>query len=327
MPGCNISLIIPVYNRPDMIFDCLLSLKPSLDAVQEVIVVDDGSTDGQTPAAAQRAIEALGAADKIRVIIQENAGPGAARNTGAQAAKGDWLAFLDSDDVWLPWSGATLGDALERHPDIAGLFMNTQPFEEISELAGWQDDAAPESFLCQTFFELTRVRPMPVLLGSGYVVLRRDVFEAAGGFVAGLRGAEDTDLFYRLSAKGAFLGVKHPIIVGRRTSNTDSLTLNMAAVFEGVAFMLKGHKAGRYADPTPDAAEQALADLLAFWLHDLFWRGYGKEAYQVLLGQGGLGILMRRGHRKHALKLLAVPVLALVRPQNHRFRWRPKASS
>ena len=321
----RISLIIPVYNRPEMIRSCISSLAPSLEALHEVIVVDDGSTDGRTPQAAKDAITALHAGDKLHLIEQENAGPGAARNTGAAEATGNWLAFLDSDDVWMPRTGTVLQQTIDGDPDLAAVFLNVRPFDALSELHGFED-TEHEEILCQNFFELTRLRPKPVVLGGGYFAMPRALFDQSGGFVPGIRGAEDTDLFYRLSPHGSFLALQHPILVGQRCSNADSLTRDQLAVVEGVKFMLDRFHDGHYSNPTPDEAEQALADLLAFWLHEMFWHGYGKDAYSVLLSRGTLGILSRRGHLKTALKLLFIPILARLRPQNHRFGWRPKAS-
>ena len=319
----SISLIIPVYNRPDMIRTCLASLAPSLDDLHEVLIVDDGSTDGETPKAAREAIEALNAGSKLRLIEQVNTGPGAARNTGASEATGDWLAFFDSDDIWMPWTGQTLRDTIEKNSDVACIFFNVEPFDVPDTLDGFEDKDS-RTFLCANFFELTRLRPVPVILGGGYFALPRSVFAQSGGFVPDMRSAEDTDLFYRLSPAGQFLAIQHPVLVGQRQSNEDSLTRDTSAVVKGVKFMLGRYHEGHYNDPTPDEAEQALADLLAFWLHDMFWHGFGKDAYSVLLSRGTLRILANRGHKKSALKLLFIPILALLRPKNHRFAWRPK---
>lgn len=325
----TISLIIPVYNRPRLIADCLASLAPSLPHLHEVIVVDDGSTDGQTPAAARAAIAALeaetGLSGRIRFHIQPNAGPGAARNTAAALATGDWLFFLDSDDCWLPWTMPALRAALERNPDAVALFMNTEPFSEVEQIAAFTSLPA-EDVRCANFFDMARLRPGPVRVGAGYFAVQREVFARFGGFVPHLKGSEDTDLFYRMAHEGVFLALKQPVTVARRVSNLDSLTLNMRAVYEGMEFMLKGHQEGRFATARPGEVEGALGDMLGFWIHELFWRGYGREGYHILLGRGGFGILLRQGKLQDAVKLLFIPFLSLVRPKNHRFRWRPPAA-
>mgnify|MGYP003643738775 CR=1 FL=1 len=319
-----ISLVIPVYNRPDMIATCLKSLAPSLEHLRDVIVVDDGSTDNATPAAIEATISEMGAGDTIRLIRQENAGPGAARNTGVAAATGDWIAFLDSDDLWLPWSGKELCDCIERHPDIAAIFENARPFADLSEVSAWTQEPLRE-VVHEDFFALTRVRPRIVRTGSGYFAIRRHIFAQSGGFVPGLRGSEDSDFFYRIAREGAFVALEYPALIARRTGGDDSLTLNMSALSEGLYFLMEGRRSGRYGPPDRDL-DHSLADLLAFWIHALFYGGWGREAYDLLLRRGGFGLMMRNGHRKNALKLVSIPVLSVIRPRNHKFSWRPKAN-
>lgn len=327
MDDPRISLVIPVYNRPEMIATCLLSLVPSLAHLVEVIVVDDGSTDGRTPAAAERTIAAIEAenplfAGRIRLIRQQNAGPGAARNRGAAAAQGAWVSFLDSDDGWLPWSGAALAAALARHPDTVALFANTRPFVAPEEIDGWAEEPA-EDHVFDNFFALDRLRPVIARLGGGYMTLRRDLYQESGGIVPALRGSEDTDLFYRISSAGRILALKAPILIARRTDNADSLTLNMKAVSEGLAFLLAGRRQGRYAAADPLDVDRSLGHTLRFFLREMFAAGHSEEAYRLLLRQGGFGVMQRGGYGKDAWKLLLIPVLSVVRPRNHRFRLRP----
>lgn len=317
-----ISLVIPVYNRPDMIAACLHSLAPSLDRLREVIVVDDGSTDGATPAAIEATIAELGAGDRIRLIRQDNAGPGAARNRGAAEAQGDWIAFLDSDDMWLPWSGETLAGCIADNPDAIAVFDCAPPFSENDEIASWSR-GAPVRSRHDGFFALGAIEPGIVRAGSGYFAVRAGILRDSGGFVPGLRGSEDTDLFYRIADAGIFVANEQPPIVARRTVRDDSLTHNMSAVGEGIRFLLDGRESGRYGAKRPDL-DWALARLLAAWLHAMFYRGWGREAYDLLLLRGGFGIMMRNGYKKKALKLVAIPLLSVIRPRNHKFSWRPK---
>lgn len=320
----SISVVIPVYNRPGLIAECLASLAPSLDVLHEVVVVDDGSTDGKTPEAVVAAIRELGADGKVRLVRQQNAGPGAARNRGVQEACGDWIAFLDSDDLWLPWSGMSLADCVTRNADAAVIFLNARPFADPAELPAWTPEEVREK-RHGDFFEVTRVVPRVIRIGSGYFAIRREVFVASDGFPPRLRGSEDTDLFYRIAGAGTYVSFEYPALIARRTGGDDSLTLNMSALCEGLYFLMDGRASGRYGPIRPEL-DGALADLLAFWIHALFWGGWGREAYDLLLRRGGFGILMRNGRAKSALKLLFVPVLSILRPGNHRFRWRPASS-
>src|SRR3712207_2443148 len=101
------SVVIPVYNRAALVGATLDSvLGQEFEGEFEVVVVDDGSTD-ETPAVLARYGE------RVRVLRQENAGPGAARNLGIRTARGEYVAFLDSDDLWFPWTLSTYAEIIE----------------------------------------------------------------------------------------------------------------------------------------------------------------------------------------------------------------------
>ena len=104
------SVIMPAYNRAAFIGAALHSVVAQTLGDWECIVVDDGSTDGTCAVVREMAAKE----PRIRLIEQANAGPGAARNKGAAAATGKYLAFLDSDDLWMPWALETYREALEK---------------------------------------------------------------------------------------------------------------------------------------------------------------------------------------------------------------------
>ncbi|MHB1570373.1 MAG: glycosyltransferase family 2 protein, partial [Solirubrobacteraceae bacterium] len=91
----RITAIIPTYNRAGVLGRAIDSVLAQTMAADEVVVVDDGSTDGTHALVA-------GLGDVVTYVYQDNSGASMARNTGVATARGDWLAFLDSDDVWLP---------------------------------------------------------------------------------------------------------------------------------------------------------------------------------------------------------------------------------
>ena len=105
----QISIIIPTYNRKSHLNQALKSVWEQTELNYEVIVIDDGSTDGTTEWLHQHHPQAQ--------VIQLSANQGAARNVGIRQAKGRWIAFLDSDDQWLPDYLKVQKQALEQHPE------------------------------------------------------------------------------------------------------------------------------------------------------------------------------------------------------------------
>ena len=183
----NLSVIIPVY-------DCARELRLCLDALEcstlrsyEVIVVDDGSTDGS-------AITARGRCDRL-VALSANCGPSAARNRGAESARAPILFFLDSDVLVEP-------DTLERV-----LRVMTESDSLQAMFCSYQSDTVPKNFVSQYknlqhHYTHQISKPIAHTFCGGYGAIRAEVFHAVGGFDEDLRAMEDVDLGYRLHQMG-----------------------------------------------------------------------------------------------------------------------------
>lgn len=113
----KISVVIPTYNCQRYILRSIKSVLNQTHPADEVIVVDDGSTDDTA-----EAIKSFG--DQVRYLYQENAGASTARNTGIEAATGDWIAFLDADDEWLPVKLEAQLNHLKKHPHLQWITGN-----------------------------------------------------------------------------------------------------------------------------------------------------------------------------------------------------------
>jgi glycosyltransferase involved in cell wall biosynthesis len=120
------SIIIPTFNRVDLLRQTLESLQPVVRRIHEILVVDDGSSDGTVAFLAR---EHPG----VRLLRQTNSGPGSARNRGIEAATGDWVAFLDSDDLWFPWTLHHLETAVAA-TGAELLFLKPFRFSDPSEV-------------------------------------------------------------------------------------------------------------------------------------------------------------------------------------------------
>ena len=175
----SISAIIPLYNKEATVGRTLNSiLSQNLHDV-EVVVVDDGSTDGSVE-------EVLKVSDeRIRLIRQENAGPGAARNTGASQVESPLLAFLDADDEWTEQFLERAAAALDAHPecdafvaayDTGAEFQHVQrnKLMDIGVPEGpWQLDPATPANQIKRYVDACH---------SSCIVVRREVFNSLGGF-------------------------------------------------------------------------------------------------------------------------------------------------
>ena len=143
-----VTVILPIYNRAGFVPDALGAIAAQTWRDWELIVVDDGSTDDTV-----RAIEGHRGlvGDRLRVIRQDNAGPAAARNAGLDQAAGDYVAFYDSDDLWLPHHLESCVRALEAHPEVDWVYGASRavrmPGGEVTAESTFQVDGRPRPFL------------------------------------------------------------------------------------------------------------------------------------------------------------------------------------
>ncbi|MEO0557088.1 MAG: glycosyltransferase family A protein [Bacteroidota bacterium] len=204
-----VSVIIPVYNGADMLPAALESVFEQDYAPLEVVVVDDGSTDGST--------EVAESYDGVRVIRQPNAGPSAARNTGLANTTGPLIAFLDADDVWPPGRLTRLVDVLNAHPSCGAALGQ---FDTVSE---------------------TDLQPlMPAQFGFifGTALLRRSTFETVGPLDPSLRYSEDMDWFMRVREAGIDI-IQVPEVLYLYRQHDASLTAQPDADDFGMALAIK----------------------------------------------------------------------------------------
>ena len=173
------SVIVPAYNAAAYITETLSSLVEQTDCNYEIIVVDDGSTDGTSDVVLSFAASN---AMKIRLVRQENAGPGAARNTGISEARGKYVLFLDSDDCFCDEAFKTMADCLEKQdmPDVL-------VFDFIPVLGGRRLDRAavvPRPFPAIERSTARECLDFIYTLHMGYfswaMAYRRDFLEAHG---------------------------------------------------------------------------------------------------------------------------------------------------
>ena len=203
-----VSVIIPTYNRVAMLREAVASVVRQSYAPLEMIVVDDGSTDATA--------SVLGARPPLRVVRQEHTGmPGQARNAGARLARGDLLAFLDSDDLWLPHKLAVqvpatvAADVVISHTRERWL-RNGRIVSQRRQRHRRSGDLFADSL-------------RKCIIGPSTVLLRREVFEQVGGFREDLEIAEDYELWLRLTAHHRVCYVERESVI-KRAGHGDQLS-------------------------------------------------------------------------------------------------------
>lgn len=198
----EVSAIIPTFNRRDLLLRAIGSVLAQTHAVDEIIVVDDGSTDGTERALAQRY------GDQVRYVWQANAGVSAARNHGMSLARGRYLALLDSDDEWLPEKTARQLELLKARPDFGMVLCDIIRVDGNHRELGV---VRRRDVIREDGWILRWILHRPSLVPAS-VMLRREVFEDVGGFDETLRTAEDIDFHLRVARKWQ-IGVVDELLV------------------------------------------------------------------------------------------------------------------
>lgn len=222
------SVIMPAFNRERYIDVALQSVLDQTFHDWECVVVDDGSTDSTSSV-----VDGFNSSNdqRIRLIKRENGGPGAARNQGAAAAKGKYLAFLDSDDLWMPWTLETYYSALDQ--------------------AGWPEylSGHQTSFLDQNALKQVQ-HPVEIAIfedaisayhagaaesGAGMTVVSTNAFRRIGGFWEERTNAEDNDFTMRLGDCRGYVAVRNPVTIAYRRhgqQQSESQANNVAGILQ-----------------------------------------------------------------------------------------------
>ena len=204
-----VSVIIPTYNRARVIKEAIDSVLNQEYENYELIVVDDGSTDNTG-----EILKAYGS--DICVLRQENKGVSAARNRGVAKAKGGFIAFLDSDDLWLPEKLTTQINFLKSNPEA--LICQT---EEIWIRKGKRvNPKKRHSKFSGMIFEQSLVL---CIVSPSAVMMRKSLFEMVGLFDENLPACEDYDLWLRISSQYPIYLINTPLII-KRGGHEDQLS-------------------------------------------------------------------------------------------------------
>ena len=196
------SVVIPVYNGANTIARAIESVIAQSYPAHEIIVVDDGSTD-----ATVKKITKFG--DIVTYIRQENAGVCAARNTGIANATGDFIAFLDADDIWYPKKTEKQLEKFAVDPEVGLVHCGLREFESTSgktirlHRLGCEGWVAEDILLWEKQF---------IIGTGGSIIVRRDVIDTVGNFDIRLKNGEDWEFCLRVARKYKVAFVKGPYV-------------------------------------------------------------------------------------------------------------------
>jgi glycosyltransferase involved in cell wall biosynthesis len=203
------SVIIPTYNRATLVAEALASVQAQTFRDFEIVVVDDGGTDGT--------VAALAGWPEVRVLRHpRRRGVSAARNTGIHAARGQWLAFLDSDDLWLPDKLARQMDYLTTRP---GLYLGQTDETWVRRGVRVNKPLSHRKVAGGIFLPSLR----RCMISPSAAVVHRRLFQDHGAFDETLAAAEDYDLWLRLTWRYEVGLVEAPLVI-KRGGHLDQLS-------------------------------------------------------------------------------------------------------
>ena len=234
----RVSIIIPAYNPGAYLEKTLESVVAQTFQDWEAIVVDDGSKEDIS--------QTTDRFPGVRLIRQENAGPAVARNQGMLAARGEWIAFLDADDIWLPGKLEAQLKFMAKHPDIQLSHTQFELMEADGTLSGTRSGQA--------------IRSYPDLLRGSHirtstVLMRRDCLAKVGLFNPDYRGPEDYEFFLRFVRHYASDYLDMPLMYYR--VHAGSISRNYRVMYRDVIKILQSNLTLAKANQDREAIEAA----------------------------------------------------------------------
>jgi hypothetical protein len=218
---------MPVFNRAHSLGRAIDSLLAQTFAGYEIILVDDGSTDNSVEVA-------LSYGDKIKLLKQENAGPGAARNTGINHAQGDYLVFLDSDDTWFPWTLQNYNEVIDQH-DSPSLVLGKATGTPVTH----------QALQCEAFACYYQSADLIINSFGCCFAINRQVLSGGTRFNSQHINAEDLDLLMQIGTQPGFVWIQEPVLLLHKDT-PDSAVTDAEKTFDGLVHMIHKEKNSLY---------------------------------------------------------------------------------
>jgi glycosyltransferase involved in cell wall biosynthesis len=208
-----VSVVIPVFNGEKTIRETIESVLNQTLTDFELVVINDGSQDG-TLDIVERIPDS-----RIQVFSYPNAGQSTSRNRGIEIAKGDYISFIDADDLWTPDKLEAQLQALQANPKAGVAYSWTDWIDESSQLLG------KGSYNTEQGEVFTKLLLNDFVANGSNVLIRRQALTEVGGFDPSVTPAEDWDLWLRLAARYEFVAVRSPQILYRISPNSASFNV------------------------------------------------------------------------------------------------------
>jgi glycosyltransferase involved in cell wall biosynthesis len=267
------SIVLACYNQRDFVRQAVESAIAQSHPSKEIIAVDDGSRD-ETP----RILDEYSSA--IRVVkLPKNQGPLIARNQGCALATGEYLVFLDGDDVLMPWTLAVYDRLIDAHHPKIIVGRRCYFQGEVPEAAA-QDRASRIDYVN---YEYWLQKDRMLAFGASNLVIHRQAFEDAGGWSPGIFHLDVTDLLLKLGLAGTTLAVVSPDTVWYRR-HTGSVTRDVRGMLDCARVLLKKEKAGEYPGGSRHKIDRAvcLGGPTLFWMRRAIRAGLVKEVVRMV---------------------------------------------
>jgi len=274
----KVSVIIPAYNRAQLLPRALATVFAQTYKDYEVIVVDDGSTDDSPQVVKQFA-------GRVKYIRKENGGSASARNRGIEEAQGEYIAFLDSDDTWVPEKLAEQVKVLDAHKNVGIVYARMPIINEKGEQVGIK----PAGISGRTFKELLEYWGD---LPTSTVMTRKECFVKAGMFDTALTTMQDIDMWLRISRYYDLYEIENKSLA-YYYRHDEQITKSKIRVYQGLVRIYT-----KILNNYPEAPKQLMLDRIAsnqYTLSREYYReGQYKEAWENLLGALGRDLWVGR---------------------------------
>ena len=260
----RVSVVIPAYNAGETIRRTVDSVLRQTYSAHEIIVVDDGSKDDTADVLHSYR-------NQIVFIRQENAGVSVARNTGITVSTGEWIAFLDADDEWLPDKLERQTEHLGRMPELRWSFCNyyvDSPHSRALEPKHRPRDIPAEVLARRAVESYFQAITRGLSAWTGSIIIHRSVFDTVGMFEPGMKRAQDSDLWFRVAYRFPAAGyLSEPLAIYHMDTPGSSTKTNND--IESLQNLVRRHEMLSKALHREDDVRPAIACLIRYRMRNL----------------------------------------------------------